>query len=170
MQNVITNDWKQDKANTHSCNCPKSEFCDPHHGHIVTGDLRVIEHRKLRSIMSKGPTYRERSNIHRPEFLKDVKSGLNSCVLKWAQSEKVDVKLLDGWKYKVFDDIKARVQKLKKIGAKHARHKSIMHSQSVKTYLKKLHDNFVLVPTDKASNNIAVVCKNFYIQKSIEEL
>ena len=77
---------------------------------------------------------------------------------------------MDEWKYKVFDDVKARVQKLKKIGAKHARHNSIMHSQSVKTYLKKLHENFVLVPTDKASNNIAVVCKNFYIQKSIEEL
>ena len=26
------------------------------------------------------------------------------------------------------------------------------------------------VPTDKASNNIAVVCKKFYIQKSLEEL
>ena len=27
-----------------------------------------------------------------------------------------------------------------------------------------------MVPTDKASNNTAVVCKSFYIQKSIEEL
>ena len=82
--------------------------------------------------MSKGPTYREKSNIHWLKFLIDVKSGLNDCIQKWAQSEKVDVKLLNEWKYKVFDDVKARVQKLKKIGAKHARHNSIMHSQSVK--------------------------------------
>ena len=45
-----------------------------------------------------------------------------------------------------------------------------MHSRSIKTYLKELHENFVLVPTEKASNNIAVICKNFYIEKSIKEL
>ena len=59
---------------------------------------------------------------------------------------------------------------MKKGGAKHARHRSIIHSQSVKTYLKSLHENFVLVPTDKASNNIAVICKKFYIEKSMQEL
>ena len=72
VDNVITKDWKQDSADTHCCNCSNSIFCDPNHGHIVTGDLRVIKNRKLRSIMSKGPTYRERSNIHWLKFLKDV--------------------------------------------------------------------------------------------------
>ena len=38
------------------------------HGHIVTGDLRFIENRKLRKLMSKGPNFRE------PRFL-----NFNKC-------------------------------------------------------------------------------------------
>ena len=25
------------------CSWSESEYCDPHHGHVVTGDLRIIE-------------------------------------------------------------------------------------------------------------------------------
>ena len=50
---------------------------------------------------------------------------------------------------------------MKKVNNKHACHKSIMHSKPVKQYLKELHDNFGLVPTYKASNNIALICKKF---------
>ena len=80
------------------------------------------------------------------------------------------MKLLYEWRHKVFDDVKAEVQKLKKVNNKHACHKSIMHSKPVKQYLKELHDNFVLVPTDKASNNIAAICKKFYIEQTLKEL
>ena len=45
VDEVIADDWKQDTAIT--CSCSNSEFCDPHHGHVVTGDLRIIENRKL---------------------------------------------------------------------------------------------------------------------------
>ena len=36
--------------------------------------------------------------------------------------------------------------------------------------LSCLHEKFVFVPTDKAGNNIAIICKTFYITKSMEEL
>ena len=36
--------------------------------------------------------------------------------------------------------------------------------------LKKLHDKYVFVPTDKAGNNISIVCKKFYIEQSLREL
>ena len=31
---------------TFPCDCSNSSFCDPHHGHIVTGDLRIVENAK----------------------------------------------------------------------------------------------------------------------------
>ena len=40
----------------------------------------------------------------------------------------------------------------------------------IKQYLKKLHDRFVLVPVDKASNNFAIICKKFYIEVLMKEL
>ena len=37
------------------CKCHTSRFCDPVHGHVVTGDLRIISNNKLRSLLTKGP-------------------------------------------------------------------------------------------------------------------
>ena len=42
------------------------------------------------------------------------------------------------------------------------------HSKSIIS--NKLHDNFVLVPADKANNNVIVVCKKYYLDVVIMEL
>ena len=42
-----------------SCSCENSPFVDANHGHIVTGDLRIIENSVLRKLLCKGPNYRE---------------------------------------------------------------------------------------------------------------
>ena len=39
-----------------------------------------------------------------------------------------------------------------------------------KDTLHKLHTNYVLVPTDKAANNVVVVCKKYYIETLVKEL
>ena len=41
---------------------------------------------------------------------------------------------------------------------------------TMKATLNKLQEEFVFVPTDKAANNIAVVCKKFYVERSMQEL
>ena len=48
--------------------------------------------------------------------------------------------------------------------------KSILSDSEVTSYLKDLHANFVLVPIDKASNNIAIICKRFYIERLLSEV
>ena len=40
----------------------------------------------------------------------------------------------------------------------------------VKDTLHKLHANYVLVPADKAANNVIVVCKKYYIDTPVKEL
>jgi hypothetical protein len=46
----------------------------------------------------------------------------------------------------------------------------VLGKQSVINYLQQPHDRYVLVPTDKASNNIAVVCKYFYVKSMLKEV
>ena len=45
-----------------------------------------------------------------------------------------------------------------------------LKSPFISELLAQLQKEFVFVPTDKASNNIAVVCKKFYIEQSMKEL
>ena len=42
-----------------SCNFANSAYLNHHHGHIITGDLRIIANLKLRKIISEGLNYKE---------------------------------------------------------------------------------------------------------------
>ena len=46
----------------------------------------------------------------------------------------------------------------------------ILDRKDVKNYLESFHKEFVLVPTDKASNNISIVCKKFYVKTLLKEV
>ena len=47
---------------------------------------------------------------------------------------------------------------------------SFFKKPEVVNELQRLHDNFVLVPADKASNNIVFVCKKYYYECLLNEL
>ena len=48
--------------------------------------------------------------------------------------------------------------------------KSVFKDQEAVKCLSSLHDNYAIVPADKASNNIVFVCKSYYIECLIKEL
>ena len=45
------------------CDCSNSSYCYAPAGHVVTGDLTIIRDAKLRSLIRKGPSYREQNSI-----------------------------------------------------------------------------------------------------------
>ena len=46
------------------CNCSTCEYCYEPAGHVVTGDLNIIRDAKLRTLIAKGPSYREQNSIN----------------------------------------------------------------------------------------------------------
>ena len=48
--------------------------------------------------------------------------------------------------------------------------KKILDNIKNKSYIKDIHSKFVLVPIDKASNNISIICKIYYVQVLKEEI
>ena len=46
-----------------SCDCESSAFRYEPHGHVITGNLRIVKNRKLRRLLEKGPKYREQNTI-----------------------------------------------------------------------------------------------------------
>jgi elongation factor P hydroxylase len=47
---------------------------------------------------------------------------------------------------------------------------SVFKKPEMVNELRRLHDNFVLVSADKASNNIVLVCKKYYYECLLNEL
>ena len=48
--------------------------------------------------------------------------------------------------------------------------KPILQDEETLSSLSELHSKFVVVPIDKAANNVAIICKRFYIQKLLNEV
>ena len=67
----------------------------------------------------------------------------------------------------VVDVVKRRIRRLKH--SVNTRSESIFRDPDVRE-LSRLHENFVIVPADKASNNYTFVCKRYYVDILIEEL
>ena len=151
------------------CECHLSQFCDDTHKHIVTGDLRVIENVKLRKLLSKGPNYREPRTLDLKRSALSIKNSLEEFVTTLCTKYEFELQLLSDWKNKVLSKINDRVTALKR-KVKFSICKPVLKDPNIVALISDLHSKFVFVPIDKASNNIAIICKRFYILKLISEL
>ena len=84
------------------------------------------------------------------------------------QKESVDPRVLEEWKYHVLSQVKLKIKELR--GKWLPSSKKVLEDPTVQTFLTELHKKYVIVPTDKASNNFSIVCKSFYIQCLLKEL
>ena len=89
---------------------------------------------------------------------------------RWAKKEYVDVDTLSEWIIikSIADVLTRRIRRLKH--SVNTRHESIFSYPDVVSELSYLHENFVIVPVDKASNNYTFVCKRHCVSILTEEL
>ena len=86
----------------------------------------------------------------------------------WSKREQEDLKYLSEWKDHLKELITDRISDLK--GHFKSPKCKVLDQPDVKDTLYKLHANYVLVPADKAANNVIIVCKKYYIDTLVKEL
>jgi hypothetical protein len=64
--------------------------------------------------------------------------------------------------------VQGRIHKLK--NCVNSRPKSVFKDQEAVKCLFSLHDKYVIVPADKASNNIVFVCKSYFFECLLKDL
>ena len=87
---------------------------------------------------------------------------------QWARKEDVELDTLSKLIMSIGELEKPRLRRLKHSVI--TRSESIFRDPDVVHELSRLHENFVIVPADRASNNYTYVCKKHYIDILIEEL
>ena len=85
------------------CDCQGSQYIDKDHGHILTGDLRIIQNNKLRKILCKGPKYRENKHIDFQEANDSIINGINNCITSWCNKKGIPPEYFSEWKTKVVE-------------------------------------------------------------------
>ena len=145
------------------CHCKDSPFKDNHHGHIISGDLRIVRDNKLRKIISKGPKFREPQKLDWDKARDSIKSGITDCVSSWCAKHRKNKNVLLAWQTEVNSKVDDRIDKLKT-------EKEQKETSSSKKCLKELLSKFVIAPIDKATGNVSFICQRFYALVLAKEL
>ena len=87
---------------------------------------------------------------------------------QWSKREQIDLKYLSEWKDQIKEVVVERISSLKeKIRSPKQK---ILNDPDLTDTLRRLLDDFGLVPADITANNMIVVCKKYYIETLIKEL
>ena len=130
--------------------------------------LRAIENAKLRELVAKGPKYREPNRVNWKATETMFLESIDLYAKNWSKREQVELKYLSEWKDQLKELVTDRISNLK--GHFKSPKCKVLDQPDVKDTLHKLHANYVLVPADKAANNVIVVCKKYYIDTLVKEL
>ena len=141
-----------------NCDCSTtfSDFVHGPHGHVHTGDLKIIENLELRDIMAKGAKFREMPACNKAILYDIFDNVVYNLKCKLVKSGKLSSSFLDKWQDFLIKKIKSRILRLSN---EELSSNGVLHKEYVKNYIRFLHERFVLVPIDKASNNFSIICK-----------
>ena len=138
-------------------------------GHIVTGNLKIISDSRIRKIVSKGPKYRFPSYITFEKCREKIASALNDFGNRWCKREGVEDNALKGWKRSIFTIVDKRI-KFYSQNTNLLPPKPKSPFRHLKQGIQEFHRKYVLVPADKAANNVVVVFKLHYVNTLKQEL
>ena len=160
-------------ANKNSVKCCCSQydkkFLNNDRNHILTGNLQIIKNNKLRKLFSKGPKYREPAKIDFESARESIKSGIENFIKNLSETKKKGIYLFEHWKFSLLELVDDKIERYSdKIKSKSI--KSVFNDPDAKSELKRLKDHFVIVPIDKAANNISFICKQHYASVIVSEL
>ncbi len=149
--------------------CPCRAFPSrfrPNGGCVLTGDLGIVKDDGLREIVSFGPNFRDRCNGNP---LQAVEQALTEFITKRCADSRENLQPVEffPWKTEVIQRCRDRLS-LEYV-QKNAKQQPFLDF-CARESLKDLKRHLVLVPVDKAADNVAFVCKRLYAQTLRDEL
>ena len=128
----------------------------PAAGHVITGNLKIISDSRIRSIIAKGPKYRFPVQIDFQKCREKIAGSLNEFCNRWCKRENVECDALKYWKLNIFKIIDRRISFYSQNTNMLPRKPKISY-RYLKSGIEEFHRKYVLVPADKAANNVVVV-------------
>jgi hypothetical protein len=162
----VARDLQRDDLNEADCPCRQlfDERFRPEQGCVLTGDVNIVRLCGLRQLLMYGPRFRVRMDA---EPMAALSSALDEFIARLSAGLAVDKAMFAIWRRKVLAACQTRIRS-HSIASRGAKHHVL--SGKMQKYLRFLHKHLVLVPVDKASNNVAFVCRRKYVEALQTEL
>ena len=148
-----------------TCNCNTIDNKYKDSGHVFTGDLNLIPNIQLRTLMKKGLNFREIPPPNKDKVYNSISSSLDTYIDKVSPISSIAKVLFKPWKIEILRLVRAKLDKLNCY-----KFDNVLSKTANIRDLKSFHSKWVFIPTDKASNNITIVCKKHYMSLLDQEI
>ena len=152
---------------TANCDCQQSEFKHGEFGHVITGDLGIIQNSELRELCSYGTKFRENPSLDIICIKAQFKDEVRKLVIKISQKYKKSRQALKKWSTVLFKNLVAKLMSCKE---NYTYSRSVLSKIECKRELDRLRGKYVITVVDKAAGNFAFTCRKFYFMKLAIEL
>ncbi|MCP4653358.1 MAG: GIY-YIG nuclease family protein [Candidatus Omnitrophica bacterium] len=150
-----------------SCSCENSRFVYSPAGHIITGNLAIVENKLLRNILRKGTKYRLPKTCTQMMLQNTIGLSINALTNSLANRTRIPFSRFVPWYMEILRILDTRVKKLM---VEHALQAYTDGLSLALSYLDYLQQHFIIAPADKAGGNFVFTCKKYYFQVMSIEL
>ena len=164
----FVNSFNQSMLNNPPCLCKNSIYKDPHHNHIITGNMDIIENTNLKKLFLLGPKHRTVPVLNIDKIYKQLVTDFKSCLQSWCRKSHMPESNFSACLNAYSFHCQTKLQAYQYLYSDHSN--VSLKDQSMQTHLQDLHDKFVISPIDKAYSNIALTCKWYSIYITTKEL
>ena len=148
-----------------NCNSYPDKYIDVNHGHIYTGDMDLVSNDKLRSLLYRGLGYHEQQSPNKEDAFISINKGLDSYISSVSNILSSPIASFVAWKKEILYRVNTKLT-----SSKQYEYNNVLSQPGVKDSLNILQKDFVFIPVDKASKNIAIVCKRYYLDTMTLEI
>ena len=146
-----------------------NSFTNNHYGHIITGNLILLIMRGFINSFPKAQSIENQNKFVFRKLMKKYKLVFINSLSKYQMSKPSIRSIFLEWKSHVMSSVNKKNFTLKnKITCRSV--KSLFSDHEDKHTLFSLKEGFVIVPIDKAGNNVAFICKHSYALTVLKEL
>jgi hypothetical protein len=150
-----------------NCECNRSRFRYAPAGHIITGDLNIVEDGDLKNILKKGTKYRSQTVTDWNQLKTDFQESLNQFIVRLERRTKIHPYAFHFFRSDIIRLFNSRLLACEE-NSHHMDNSATM--TRITKQLRSLQSKFVIAPADKASGNYIFICKSYYISIICKEL
>ena len=127
--------------------------------------MDIIENQELKKVLGYGLNYREQQAPNKNKALTEYKAGIDKYISRISDKFKIAIQQLVPWKIELSKAIEVALDKCEPFD-----YNNVLCKRKNQEDLDTLKTQFVFVPVDKAGNNVAMICKKYYIETLEKEL
>lgn len=145
------------------CHCAASDFTDyvnEQYGHVVTGNLNIVQDHFLAEIMNLGAKFRLPNATSKQAIINIFKKDLDIFIHSLSSYYGYPLDTFFQWHSKVFSEFKLQIDNIYSF-SQHSPFNFTLHK--VKDSIIDLQNKFVIMYIDKATNNYAIICKKILL-------